>query len=208
MPLRLDNARALPTCQQQKQQKNKSAEPRFKIDHVALPMPETRQPERLAPRATSNRNGGRDQIGTPGRDRRNQHAVGLRPQADLAGRARKPSVGRDKKLLAVEKYREPVLAGRDTERMPRLARDVDVHASDQLSPSGGDAVQGDAVLERVGAYGVVVVRRSEPAEQAGRLVGLAGNGPKARRHVDVASGEGTVNGERQAIIIWLGGGPG
>src|ERR1700730_3920940 len=215
MPLRLDDARALPTCPQQKQQKNKSAEPRFKIDHVALPMPETRQPERLAPRATSNRNGGRDHLGIlgeiksvhPGEIVGISMAVGLRPQADLAGRARKPSVGRDKKLLVVEKYREPVLAGRDTERMPRLARDVDVHASDQLSPSGGDAVQGDAVLERVGAYGVVVVRRSEPAEQAGRLVGLAGNGPKARRHVDVSSGEGTVNGERQAIIIWLGAGP-
>src|ERR1700730_13726979 len=66
MPLRLDNARALPTCPQQKQQKNKSAEPRFKIDHVALPMPETRQPERLAPRATSNRNGGRDHLGILG----------------------------------------------------------------------------------------------------------------------------------------------
>src|SRR3977135_889947 len=135
------------------------------------------------------------------------HAVGLRPQADLAGRARKPSVGRDKKLLAVEKYREPVLAGRNTERMPRLARDIDVHTSNHLSPSGGYAVQGDAVLERVGAYGVVVVRRSEPDEQAGRLVGLAGNGQKACRHVDVASGEGPVKGERQAIIIWLGPGP-
>src|ERR1700726_3542185 len=66
MPLRLDNARALPTCPQQKQQKNKSAEPRFKIDHAALPMPETRQPERLAPRATSNRNGGRDHLGILG----------------------------------------------------------------------------------------------------------------------------------------------
>src|ERR1700730_17784039 len=107
MPLRLDNARGLPTCPQQKQQKNKSAEPRFKVDHVALPMPETRQPERLAPRATSNRNGGRDHLGTPGRAVRNQHAVGLRPQAVLVGRARIPSVGRDKKLLAVEKYREP-----------------------------------------------------------------------------------------------------
>jgi hypothetical protein len=66
MPLRLDNARALPTCPQQKQQKNKSFEPRFKIDHAASPMPETRQPERLAPRATSNRNGGRDHLGILG----------------------------------------------------------------------------------------------------------------------------------------------
>jgi hypothetical protein len=29
-------------------------------------MPETRQPERLAPRATSNRNGGRDHLGILG----------------------------------------------------------------------------------------------------------------------------------------------
>jgi hypothetical protein len=67
MPLRLDNARALPTCpQQEQQQKNKPFESRFKIDHAASPMPQTRQPERLAPRATSNRNGGRDHLGIPG----------------------------------------------------------------------------------------------------------------------------------------------
>ncbi|WP_407114245.1 LysE family translocator [Bradyrhizobium sp. LMG 9283] len=66
MPLRLDNARALPTCPQQEQQKNQPVEPRFKIDHAASPMPETRQPERLAPRATSNRNGGRDHLGILG----------------------------------------------------------------------------------------------------------------------------------------------
>jgi hypothetical protein len=65
MPLRLDNARALPTCPQQSNRK-KSFEPRFKIDHAASPMPETTQPERLAPRATSNRNGGRDHLGILG----------------------------------------------------------------------------------------------------------------------------------------------
>ena len=59
---------ALPTCpqQQQQQQKNQPLEPRFKIDRAASPMPETSRPERLAPRATSNRNGGRDHLGTPG----------------------------------------------------------------------------------------------------------------------------------------------
>jgi hypothetical protein len=67
MPLRLDNARALPTCPQQKQQKKQVAEPRFKIDHAAAPMPENTQPERLAPRATSNRNGGRDHLGILGK---------------------------------------------------------------------------------------------------------------------------------------------
>jgi len=68
MPLRLDNAKCvahMPTAEQQ-QQKNKPVEPRFKIDHAASPMPETRQPERLAPRATSNRNGGRDHLGILG----------------------------------------------------------------------------------------------------------------------------------------------
>jgi hypothetical protein len=66
MPLRLDNARALPTCPQQKQQTKKTFKSRFKVDHAASPMPETRQPERLAPRATSNRNGGRDHLGILG----------------------------------------------------------------------------------------------------------------------------------------------
>jgi hypothetical protein len=87
--------------------------------------------------------------------------------------------------------------------MPRLARHVDVHASDHLSPSGGDAIQGDAILKRVGAYGVMVVGRSVPDEQAGRLVSLAGDGQEARRHVDVASREGTVEGKRQTVIVEL-----
>jgi len=68
MSLRLDNAKCvahMPTAEQ-KQQKNQFVEPRFKIDHAASPMPETRQPERLAPRATSNRNGGRDHLGILG----------------------------------------------------------------------------------------------------------------------------------------------
>jgi hypothetical protein len=68
MPLRLDNAKGvahMPTAEQQ-QQKNKPVEPRFKIDRAASPMPETRQPERLAPRARSNRNGGRDHLGILG----------------------------------------------------------------------------------------------------------------------------------------------
>jgi hypothetical protein len=66
MPLRLDNARALPTCPQQEQQKNNSFESRFEIDLAASPMPEIKQPERLPPRATSNRNGGRDHLGILG----------------------------------------------------------------------------------------------------------------------------------------------
>src|SRR5882757_5478340 len=68
MSLRLDNAKCvahMPTAEQ-KQQKNQFVEPRFKIDHAASPMPETTQPERLAPRATSNRNGGRDHLGILG----------------------------------------------------------------------------------------------------------------------------------------------
>ena len=46
--------------------KNKPVEPRSKVDHAASPMPETRQPERLPPRATSSRNGGRDHLGILG----------------------------------------------------------------------------------------------------------------------------------------------
>ena len=67
MPLRLDNAKSvahMPTAEQQ--QTKKDFKPRFKVDHAASPMPETRQPERFAPRATSNWNGGRDHLGILG----------------------------------------------------------------------------------------------------------------------------------------------
>src|ERR1700692_725375 len=91
MPLRLDNARALPTCPQQEQQTKKTFKPRFKVDHAASPMPETRQPERLAPRATSNRNDGRDHLGILG-EIKSVHLgdiIGIRSpaQASLAGGA-------------------------------------------------------------------------------------------------------------------------
>ena len=66
MPLRLDNAKGVAHMPTAGAAKNKSFEPRFKIDHAASQMPETRQPERLAPRATSNRNGGRDHLGILG----------------------------------------------------------------------------------------------------------------------------------------------
>jgi hypothetical protein len=66
MPLRLDNAKGVAHMPTARAAKNKSFEPRFKIDHAASPMPETKQPERLAPRATSNRNGGRDHLGILG----------------------------------------------------------------------------------------------------------------------------------------------
>ncbi|MGX1350554.1 hypothetical protein AB7M49_004130 [Bradyrhizobium elkanii] len=66
MPLRLDNAKGVAHMLTAGAAKNKSFEPRFKIDHAASPMPETKQPERLAPRATSNRNGGRDHLGILG----------------------------------------------------------------------------------------------------------------------------------------------
>lgn len=82
MPMRLDIARGLPACPHQKQQ-TKTFKPRFKIDHAASSMPENRQPERLAPRATSNRKAGRDHIGTFGRDHRNPHA-GLCPPPEAA----------------------------------------------------------------------------------------------------------------------------
>jgi hypothetical protein len=106
------------------------------------------------------------------------------------------------KALCRRKDCEAVLVCSDTERMSGVARHVDVHTSDHFSPPGGDAVQGDVVPERIGANGVVVVRRPEPNDQAGRLVVLAGIGQEARRHVDIASGEGPVKSERQAVFIW------
>jgi len=63
MPLRLDNAKGVAHMPTAEAAENNSFEPRFKIDHAASPMPETRQPECLPPRATSNRNGGRDHLG-------------------------------------------------------------------------------------------------------------------------------------------------
>jgi hypothetical protein len=54
----------MPTAEQQ--QTKKALKPRFKVDPAASPMPEIKQPERLAPRATSNRNGGRDHLGVLG----------------------------------------------------------------------------------------------------------------------------------------------
>src|SRR5450631_4471564 len=68
MPLRLDNAKSvahMPTAEQQQQTK-KDFKPRIKVYHTASPMPETRQPERLPPRARSNRNGGQDHLGILG----------------------------------------------------------------------------------------------------------------------------------------------
>jgi hypothetical protein len=50
------------------------------------------------------------------------HAVGFGPQANFAGRSRKPPVGRDKKLPAVEKYREALVFRGDAEGVPCLAR--------------------------------------------------------------------------------------
>ena len=66
MPLRLDNAKGVAHMPTAGTAENKPSEPRFKIDHAASPMSETRQPERLTPRATSNRNGGRNHLGILG----------------------------------------------------------------------------------------------------------------------------------------------
>ena len=66
MPLRFDNAKSVAHMPTAEAAENNPVEPRFKIDHAASPMPEIRQPERLAPRATSNRNGGRDHLGILG----------------------------------------------------------------------------------------------------------------------------------------------
>src|SRR5882672_10464318 len=63
-----------------------------------------------------------------------------------------------------------------------------------------DAIKLHVIFERAGAYGVVIITRSKPDEYAGGLIDLAGNGHEARRHVDVVSGEGPINGKRQAIF--------
>jgi hypothetical protein len=55
-------------------------------------MPETSRPERLAPRATSNRNGGRDHLGTPG-EIKSVHPgeiIGIRTPRDKAKALQRP----------------------------------------------------------------------------------------------------------------------
>lgn len=66
IPLRLANARALPICTQQEPTKSQPVKSRVKIDRAASPIPESRQPKHLTPRAKSNRNGGRDHLGILG----------------------------------------------------------------------------------------------------------------------------------------------
>ncbi|WP_128937038.1 hypothetical protein [Bradyrhizobium zhanjiangense] len=58
MPLHLDNAKGVAHMPTAGAAENNPFEPRFKIDHAAPPMPETRLPERLPP--------GRHQIGKVG----------------------------------------------------------------------------------------------------------------------------------------------
>ena len=90
MPLRLDNAKGvahMPTAEAATEE-NKNIESRFKIDLAASPMPETRQPERLPPRATSNRNGGRDHLGILG-EIKSVHPgeiIGIRTKEDYSQR--------------------------------------------------------------------------------------------------------------------------
>jgi hypothetical protein len=83
MPLRLDNAKALPTCPQQTQQKHNKLKPRFQLTVRLAQCQRTSAARTPRPRARSNRRGGRHRlgipgrlhIGTPGRLRRNPHFV-------------------------------------------------------------------------------------------------------------------------------------
>jgi hypothetical protein len=78
----------MPTAEQQ--QTKKALKPRFKVDPAASPMPETKQPERLAPRATSNRKGGRDHLGILG-EIKSVHPgeiIGIRTIERLSGSVR------------------------------------------------------------------------------------------------------------------------
>lgn len=106
MPLRLDNAIALPTCPQQRQKKKNRLKSRFQIDHAASPMPEN-QPARTPRRwARSNRKGGRHRlgihgrlhIGTPGRLRRNPQRCRLPGES----KGQKPTLSRPLSLLSAD----------------------------------------------------------------------------------------------------------
>jgi len=67
MPLRLDNAKALPTCPQQTQQKHNKLKPRFQLTVRLAQCQRTSAARTPRPRARSNRRGGRHRLGIPGR---------------------------------------------------------------------------------------------------------------------------------------------
>jgi hypothetical protein len=67
MPLRLDNAkRRCPHVHSKATADEEGLQAAIQVDLAASPMSEIRPPERLAPRATSNRIGGRDHLGILG----------------------------------------------------------------------------------------------------------------------------------------------
>src|SRR6476659_7954662 len=60
---------------------------------------------------------------------------------------------------------------------PRVCRswlDTLTSTSDQLSSSGGNAIEVHVVFERAGAYRVMIIGRSKPDEYTGNPVDLAG----------------------------------
>jgi len=97
------------------------------------------------------------------------HAVGFGPQANFAGGPRKSPVGRDKKLPAIEKYREAFVSRRDAKSVPCLARHIDLHTSDHLSLSGDDTIKANVIFERAGAGDVIIINRCKSDEYASGL---------------------------------------
>src|ERR1700730_13553138 len=132
------------------------------------------------------------------------HAVGFGPQANFAGGARKPPVGRDKKLPAVEKYREAFVSRRDAKSVPCLTRHIDLHTFDHLSLSGDDTIKANVIFECAGAGDVIIINRCKSDEYARGLIGFAGNCHEADRNVNIASGERPVDSKRKAIVSRIG----
>src|ERR1700682_862259 len=132
------------------------------------------------------------------------HAVGFGPQANFAGRARKSPVGRDKKLPAIEKYREAFVSRRDAKSVPCLARHIDLHTSDHLSLSGDDTIKANVIFECAGAGDVIIIYRCKSDEHASGLIGVAGNCHEADRNENIASGERPIDSKRKAIVSRIG----
>src|SRR5947207_1227062 len=85
------------------------------------------------------------------------HAVRLRPQRDLP-RFREGLILGGEKRFTIESDREPILDRAETEAMPAIGSNLGVCASNLLPIPVFHPVEADAVLKRIGAHDVVVVR--------------------------------------------------
>src|ERR1019366_5700026 len=120
-----------------------------------------------------------------------RYAVGLGPERDLA-RARDGQVARGEQLLAIEGDREPLAFRPQAELVPLVRRDPGVHASELFAPAINHAIEANIVLERIGAYHIVVVGIAEPDGDAAGLVDLPAHRLEANRDIHITGGHRSI----------------